>query len=38
MAKAIDCLLTLCPMLIVYLENGRVEIDNNPVENAIQLR
>ena len=23
-------------MLTVYLEDGRVEIDNNPVENAIR--
>jgi transposase len=33
--KAIDYTLTLCTMLIVYLEDGRIEIDNNPVENAI---
>jgi len=23
-------------MLLVYLEDGRIEIDNNPVENAIR--
>jgi hypothetical protein len=28
--------LTLWPMFTVYLEDGRVEIDNNPVENAIR--
>ena len=33
---AIDYTLTLWPMLTVYLEDGRVEIDNNPVENAIR--
>jgi transposase len=36
MGKAIDYTLTLWPMLTVYLEDGRVEIDNNPVENAIR--
>ena len=36
MGKAIDYTLTLWPMLSVYLEDGRVEIDNNPVENAIR--
>jgi hypothetical protein len=36
MGKAIDYTLTLWPMLLVYLEDGRVEIDNNPVENAIR--
>ena len=36
LGKAIDYTLTLWPMLTVYLENGRVEIDNNPVENAIR--
>jgi len=36
MGKAIDYALTLWPMLLVYLEDGRIEIDNNPVENAIR--
>jgi transposase len=36
MGKAIDYTLTMWPMLLVYLEDGRVEIDNNPVENAIR--
>jgi transposase len=36
MGKAIDYTLTLWPMLTVYLEDGQVEIDNNPVENAIR--
>ena len=36
MGKAIDYALTLWPMLGVYVEDGRVEIDNNPVENAIR--
>ena len=36
LGKAIDYTLTLWPMLTVYLEDGRVEIDNNPVENAIR--
>jgi hypothetical protein len=36
MGKAIDYTLTLWPMLTVYLEDGRVEIDNNLVENAIR--
>jgi len=36
MGKAIDDTLTMWPMLTVYLEDGRVEIDNNPVENAIR--
>lgn len=36
MGKAIDYTLTLWPMLLVYLEDGRIEIDNNPVENAIR--
>lgn len=34
--KAIDYTLTLWPMLSAYLEDGRIEIDNNPVENAIR--
>lgn len=36
MGKAIDYTLTLWPMLNVYLNDGRVEIDNNPVERAIR--
>ena len=36
MGKAIDYTLTLWPQLLVYLEDGRIEIDNNPVENAIR--
>ena len=36
MGKAIDYTLTMWPMLLAYLEDGRVEIDNNPVENAIR--
>lgn len=36
MAQAINYTLTLWPMLQVYLEDGRVEIDNNLVENAIR--
>lgn len=36
MGKAIDYALTMWPMLTVYLKDGRVEIDNNPVENAIR--
>jgi len=36
MGKAIDYTLTLWPMLLVYLEDGRIEIDNNQVENAIR--
>jgi transposase len=36
MGQAIDYTLTLWPHLQVYLENGRVEIDNNLVENAIR--
>lgn len=34
--KAIDYTLTLWPHLQMYLEDGRVEIDNNLVENAIR--
>jgi transposase len=34
--RAIDYALTLWPMLGVYVKDGRVEIDNNPVENAIR--
>ena len=36
MGRAIDYTLTLWSMLTVYLEDGRVEIDNNPVERAIR--
>lgn len=36
MGKAIDYTLTMWPMLTVYLEDGRIEIDNNPVERAIR--
>ncbi len=36
MGRAIDYALTHWTMLCVYLEDGRVEIDNNPVENAIR--
>ena len=36
MGKAINYTLSLWPMLQVYLENGRLEIDNNLVENAIR--
>jgi transposase len=36
MGRAIDYTLTMWSMLTVYLEDGRVEIDNNPVENAIR--
>lgn len=36
MGRAIDYALTLWPLLEVYVEDGRVEIDNNQVENAIR--
>jgi hypothetical protein len=36
MGKAIRYTLTLWDGLNVFLEDGRVEIDNNPVENAIR--
>jgi transposase len=36
LGKAIDYTLTMWPMLLVYLEDGRIEIDYNPVENAIR--
>lgn len=36
MGRAIDYTLTLWPHLQVYLEDGRVQIDNNLVENAIR--
>ena len=36
MGQAIDYALGQWPMLSVYLQDGRVEIDNNLVENAIR--
>ena len=36
MGQAIDYALAQWPMLSVYLQDGRVEIDNNLVENAIR--
>jgi len=36
MGKAIDYTLSLWALLLVYLEDGRIEIDNNLVENAIR--
>jgi len=36
MGKAIDYALGIWPALRVYLQDGRVEIDNNLVENAIR--
>lgn len=36
MGKAIDYSLSIWDGLRVFLEDGRVEIDNNPVENAIR--
>jgi hypothetical protein len=33
MGRAIDYTLTMWPMLTAYLEDGRIEINNNPVEN-----
>jgi transposase len=36
MGLALDYLLNLWPLLGVYLDDGRVEIDNNLVENAIR--
>lgn len=36
MGKAIEYTLNLWPMLQVYLGDGRIEIDNNGVENAIR--
>lgn len=36
LGKAIDYAQSLRPALTVYLEDGRIEIDNNPVENAIR--
>ena len=36
MGKAISYALNLLPQLEVYLNDGRIHIDNNPVENAIR--
>jgi len=36
MGKAIDYALNQWPSLLVFLENGRLEIDNNLIENAIR--
>lgn len=36
MGRAIDYTLTQWPMLCVYLADGHIEIDNNPVERAIR--
>jgi transposase len=36
LGQAIDYALGQWPTLEVYLENGRIEIDNNLVENAIR--
>src|ERR1700721_2511710 len=36
MGKAISYALNEWPSLLVFLENGRIEIDNNLVENAIR--
>jgi transposase len=36
MGKAVDYTLTLWPGLCVFIEDGRIEIDNNEVENAIR--
>jgi hypothetical protein len=36
MGKAIDYALSNFPLLSVYLGDGRVEIDNNLVENSIR--
>lgn len=36
MGKAIDYTLKQWPQLMVYLDHGQVEIDNNLVENVIQ--
>jgi len=36
MGKAIDHALNQWPALLVFLEDGRLEIDNNLVENAIR--
>ncbi|MCB1643898.1 MAG: transposase [Pseudomonadales bacterium] len=36
LGKAITFLQSEWPRLIVYLQDGRLNIDNNPVENAIR--
>jgi transposase len=36
MGKAIDYALSQWPALLIYLDDGRLEIDNNLVENAIR--
>ena len=36
MGKAISYALNEWPSLLVFLDNGRIEIDNNLVENAIR--
>jgi hypothetical protein len=36
MGQAIDYALSNWPLLGVYLEDGRIEIDNNLVENSIR--
>jgi hypothetical protein len=36
LGNAIDYTLSQWPMLIVFIEDGRIEIDNNLVENAIR--
>ena len=36
MGKAISYTLNLLPQLEIYLNDGRIHIDNNPVENAIR--
>ena len=36
MGKAIDYALNQWPALLVFLEDGRLEIDNNLIENAIR--
>src|SRR5205085_7209869 len=36
MGKAIDYALNQWPALLIFLEDGRLEIDNNLVENAIR--
>lgn len=36
LGKAITYALTQWPRLVIYIEDGRLSIDNNPVENAIR--
>ena len=36
MGKAIDYALNQWPSLLIFLEDGRLEIDNNLIENAIR--